>query len=131
MKTLLALLCLVWATSEHTGVEIPVEMPEDTPQGQLVRLQLEEVALALRYREANPHLAELRRKIADLLARPDIRDEIYYAVLGGQLAVLREDRASLITRFREQNPRVFAIDRQIAFAEKTLADRLPTRSAEK
>lgn len=123
MKALLVFLYLVLAAPEHAGVEIPVELPGDTPQGQLVQFQLEEVALAVRYRAGHPKMIEVRSKIAALLALPEIFNDVYYFALTGNLALLREERARLMEQFRPANPRITTIDRQIAFAENTLADR--------
>jgi hypothetical protein len=123
VKTLLAILYVVLAASESTGVEVPVELPTDTPQGELARLQLEEVALSFRYREANPIMVQTRQKIAALLAMPEIRNDIYYMVLINSLMDLRTERAKLAARFRAENPRVVVVDRQIAFAQKALEER--------
>lgn len=130
MKTLLALLCLALAASEHAGVEFPIELPEDTPHGQLVRWQLEEVALGQRYRDGHPRMIEVRGKIAALLTVPDIRNTVYFDVLTGRLADLREERAKMISRFRSENPRIQILDRQISFVEKALAERTLQVTAE-
>lgn len=123
MKFLCAIIYIMLAASEFTGVEVPVELPEDTPQGKLVQLQVEAVALSLRYRETNPIMIQARQQIDALLAVPDIRNEIYYTALTNGLAMLRMKRAELVKRFRAENPSVVTVDRQIGFVEKTLAER--------
>ncbi len=105
-----------WPRRNSQASRFRVELPADTPQGELARLQLEEVALSFRYRDANPIVVQTRQKIAALLALPEIRNDLYYTVLTDSLAELRTERAKLAVRFRPGNPRVVLVDRQIAFA---------------
>ena len=123
MKALLTLVYLVLAASEFTGVEVPVQLPDQTPQAELVRLQLDEIRLQTRYRDGHPQLVAARQKISALLAQPDIKNDIYFSVMAEDLAGLRVERAQLASRFRPTHPALAVIDRQIAFAEKTIKDR--------
>ena len=129
MKALLALVYLILAASEFTGVEVPVLLPDETPQAELVRLQLENIKLGARYRDGHPDVISVRQKITVLLAQPDIKNDIYYAVVAESLARLRAERAQLITRFRPAHPLVVLVDQQIAFAEKTITDQASAHAA--
>lgn len=131
MKALLALIYLVLAATEYTGVEVPVLLPDETQQAELVRLQLDEIKLQARYRDGHPQMISTRQKIAALLAQPDIRNDIYYTIMTESLASLRLERAQLVTRFRLGSPVVVLIDQQIAFAEKTISDRVAAPAASK
>lgn len=91
-----------------------------SPEKRLAALQVEEVALLQRYREAHPKVREVRAEIASLESAPGMINERYHAALKGAGEVLAAERERMLKNHREANPSVAMLDAQLAFIRETL-----------
>jgi len=100
----------------RAGAEMPVEE-------KLAGLQIEEVALRLKYRAQSPQLAAVAAEIKELEKIPEIRGAKYYEYLAVRQAGLEKEREEQLKKLRPGNPALAETEAKIAFVKKTLAER--------
>lgn len=89
----------------------------------LAGLQIEEVALKLRYRPQSPKLLDVQSQIKVLREIPEIQNARYYDYLSTLLPGLEEAREALARKQRPGNPALAEADARLAFVKKTLEER--------